>query len=169
MDETQVVGRRFGVTADTHDVLVDWPKVLTGLKSAWGKVDGVLHCGDLTSPNALERLEAFGPVYATRSEDDPPAAAPRLCDGPRVLNVGGVRVGMTFALPEDARTAAGAAALFGGPVAVCLYGATHEAHVGQSEGVAFVNPGSPSLAKVRTAAVLTIDGGRAAVEVVEIA
>jgi putative phosphoesterase len=169
MDETMVVGRRFGVTADTHDVLVDWPGVMASLKGAWGKVDGVLHCGDLTSTRALERLAELGPVYATRSQDDPPPEAPTLTNGPRVLSVAGVRVGLTFALPEEAKTAAGAAKLFGGPVAVCIYGGTHEAHVGQSEGVAFVNPGSPSLAKVRTAAVLTIDGGRAAVEVVEIA
>ncbi len=169
MDETVVLGRRFGVTADTHDVLVDWPNVVAGLKGVWGEVDGVLHCGDLTSPAALERLAELGPVYATRSDDDPPARAPQLTDGPRVLSVAGVRVGLTFALPDDAKTAEGAARLFGGPVAVCIYGGTHEAHVGQSDGVAFVNPGSPSLAKVRTAAVLTIERGRASVEIVEIA
>jgi hypothetical protein len=169
MDETPVLGRRFGVTADTHDVLVDWPKVAASLDEAWGEVDGVIHCGDLTSPAALERLGALGPVYATRSEDDPPADAPRLTDGPRVLSVGGVRVGLTFALPDDARTAEGAARLFGGPVAVCIFGGTHEAHVGQSGGVTFVNPGSPSLAKARTAALLTIDAGRASAEIVEIA
>ena len=169
MDETLVVGRRFGVTADTHDVLVDWPAIVAGLKGVWGEIDGVLHCGDLTSPAALERLATLGPVYATRSDDDPPADAPQLTDAPRVLSIGGVRIGLTFALPDDAKTAQGAARLFGGPVAVCIYGGTHAAQVGQSEGVAFVNPGSPSLAKVRTAAVLTIDAGRASVEIVELA
>jgi putative phosphoesterase len=169
MDETVVVGRRFGVTADTHDVLVDWPQVVAGLRGVWGDVDGVLHCGDLTSPAALDRLGELAPVYATRSGDDPPAQPPRLTDGPRVLSVAGVRVGLTFALPDGAKTAQGAARLFGGPVAVCIYGSTHEAHVGQSEGVAFVNPGSPSLAKVRTAAVLIIDAGRASVEVIKLA
>ena len=48
MDETPVAGRRFGLTADTHDDLVDWPAILASLKAAWGEVDGVLHCGDLT-------------------------------------------------------------------------------------------------------------------------
>jgi len=168
MDETIVLGRRFGVTADTHDVLVDWPKVAASLSGVWGPVDGVLHCGDLTSPAALDELVKLGPVYATRSQDDPPPAPPTLSDGPRVLSVAGVRVGLTFALPDEARTAAGAARLFDGPVSVCLYGGTHEAHVGQSDGVAFVNPGSPSLAKVRTTAVLTIDAGRASVEIFEI-
>ena len=169
MGETIVLGRRFGVTADTHDVLVDWPDVVARLKAAWGDVDAILHCGDLTSPAAIEQLRALAPVYATRSQDDPPVDAPTLCDGPRVLSIGGVRIGLTFALPTEAQTAEAAARMFGGPVAVCLFGGTHEAHVGQSEGVAFVNPGSPSLAKQRTAAVLTLDGGRASVEIVEIA
>jgi uncharacterized protein len=169
MDERMVAGRRFGVTADTHDALVDWPKLLTTLKDAWGEVDGVIHCGDITTTTALQALRALGPVYATRSDDDPPEAPPELCDGPRVLNIGGVRVGLTFALPDAAKTAEGAVRLFGGPVAVCIYGGTHEAHVGQQEGMAYVNPGSPSLAKQRTTAVLTVDGGRASVELVELA
>ncbi|HEX3407103.1 MAG TPA: metallophosphoesterase family protein [Caulobacteraceae bacterium] len=169
MDETIVAGRRFGVTADTHDTLVDWPRLLAALRDAWGDIDGVIHCGDITTAAALQALGAFGPVYATRSDDDPPAAPPELCDGPRVLNIGGVRIGLTFALPEPAKTADGATRLFGGPVAVCIYGGTHQAHVGQRDGMAYVNPGSPSLARQRTTAVLTVDGGRASVELVELA
>lgn len=164
-----VAGRRFGVTADTHDALVDWPKLAATLREAWGDVDGVIHCGDITTAAALEGLRSLAPVYATRSDDDPPAAPPELCDSPRVLNIGGVRIGVTFALPEEAKTAEGAMRLFDGPVAVCIYGGTHEAHVGQQEGMAFVNPGSPSLAKQRTTAVLTVDAGRASVELVELA
>jgi len=34
--------------------------------------------------------------------------------------------------------------------------------------VLFVNPGSPSLAKQRTAAVLMVDGGRVSAEIVDI-
>jgi hypothetical protein len=168
MDITPLSGRRFGLTADTHDVLVDWPKVLDALKTAWGEVDGVLHCGDLSSTVALERLAEVGPVFATRSQDDPPAAAPILCDGPRVLTADGVRIGLTFALPETAKTAAGAAQLFGGPVAACVFGGTHEASIDEADGVLFVNPGSPSLAKTRTAAVLTIEGGNATAEILPI-
>jgi len=168
MDESMVAGRRFGVTADTHDALVDWPKLAATLQEAWGDVDGVIHCGDITTTAALDQLRSVAPVYATRSEDDPPAAPPELCDGPRVLNIGGVRIGLTFALPDEAKTAEGATRLFGGQVAVCIYGGTHAAHVGQQGGMAFVNPGSPSLARQRTTAVLTVEGGRASVELVEL-
>jgi uncharacterized protein len=168
MDVTPVSGRRFGLTADTHDDKVDWPPILARLKAAWGEVDGVLHCGDATSASALESLAAVAPVYATRSPNDPPAALPTLSEGPRLLSLDGVRVGLTFNLPEEARSPAGAAALFGCPVAACVYGGTHEAHVGEIGGVLFVNPGSPSLAKTRTAAVMTIENGRASAHIVPV-
>jgi putative phosphoesterase len=168
MDVTPVSGRRFGLTADTHDDLVDWPAVLAALKAAWGPVDGVLHCGDVTTAAALEGLASAGPVYATRSDGDPPAAPPTLTDGPRVLTLDGVRVGLTFALPEDATQPGGAARLFGGPVAACIFGGTHAASIAEAAGVLFVNPGSPSLAKTCTAAILTLGRGRPSAEIVEI-
>ena len=168
MDVTLVSGRPFGLTADTHDNKVDWPAILARLKAAWGEVDGVLHCGDITSAGALESLAEIAPVYATRNHDDPPIAPPTLSDGPRVLSLGRVRIGLIFSLPEEARSTTGAASLFGGPVAACVYGGTHEAHVGEIDGVLFVNPGSPSLAKTRTAAVMTIDNGRASAQIVPV-
>jgi putative phosphoesterase len=168
MDETPVSGRRFGLTADTHDDLVDWPSILASLKVAWGEVDGILHCGDLTSAAALQGLSAIAPTYATRSDGDPPAEPPTLSDGPRVLNLGGRRVGLTFNLPDEAMSTEGAARLFGGPVAACIYGGTHEARLEEIGGVLFVNPGSPSLAKKRTAAVLTADASRVSAEIVDI-
>jgi len=169
MEQTPVAGRRFGLTADTHDDLVDWPTILARLKAAWGDVDAVFHCGDLTSAEALKGCAAVAPTYATRSEGDPPPAPPMLSDGPRVLVAGGLRVGLTFNLPETALSAEGSAALFGGPVAACVFGGTHEARLDEIDGVLFVNPGSPSLAKTRTAAILTIRDGRPLTEIVEIA
>jgi uncharacterized protein len=168
MDEIAVLGRRFGLTADTHDELVDWPATLGGLKAAWGDVDGVLHCGDLSSAAALEGLAAIGPTFATRSDGDPPATPPTLVDGPRVLDLGGVRVGLTFNLAQELMSPAGAAGLFGGPVAACVYGGTHAARLEEIGGVLFVNPGSPSLAKARTAAVLTIRDGKPSAQIVAI-
>ena len=168
MDETPVSGRRFGLTADTHDDLVDWPAILASLKAAWGEVDGILHCGDLTSAAALQGLSAIAPTYATRSDGDPPATPPALSDGPRVLSVGGARVGLTFNLPEEAMSADGASRLFGGPMAACLYGGTHEARLEDIGGVLFVNPGSPSLAKTRTAALLTIQDGHPSAQIIGI-
>ena len=165
MDVSIVKGVRFGLTADTHDDKTDWPAVLASLKAAWGQIDGVLHCGDITTAGALQALAGVAPVYATRSSGDPPAAPPMLADGPRVLEIEGVRVGLTFVLGEDAQSAEGAARLFDGPVAACIFGGTHAASIVETDGVLFVNPGSPSLAKTRTAAVLAIEGGKASAEI----
>jgi len=168
MEATVVSGNRFGLTADTHDDLVDWPKVMAGLASAWGEVDGILHCGDVTTAPALDGLGRLAPVYATRSSGDPPPAPPTLADGPRVLVLGGVRIGLTFELKPDQRKPEALAQLFGGPVAACIYGGTHEARLEEADGVLLVNPGSPSLAKTRTAAVLTVENGRPSAAIVEI-
>jgi hypothetical protein len=169
MDAMPIPGRRFGLTADTHDDLVDWPAVLGRLKAAWGQVDGVLHCGDITSLSALESLAGVAPVFATRNDGDPPAAPPLLHDGPRVLEAAGIRIGLIFNLDESALKDGQTAPIFGGPVSVCVYGGTHEASIRDVGGVLFVNPGSPSLAKTKTAAVLTLEGGRPVAEIVEIA
>jgi putative phosphoesterase len=169
MDATLISGRRFGLTADTHDDLVDWPAILAGLTAAFGPVDGVLHCGDITSMAALGNLAAVAPVYATRSDGDPPAAPPLLHDGARVLEAAaGVRIGLIFSLDESALQPGQTEPIFGGPVRVCVYGGTHEASIREVGGVLFVNPGSPSLAKTRTAALLTLDGDRPSARIVEI-
>src|SRR6266508_3968116 len=145
MDAINLAGRRFGLVADTHDVLVDWADALARLRAAWGHLDAILHCGDLTSPAA--------------------PAPPVLTDGPRLFAVGGVRVGLLFSLgkaPPDETTAA---RIFGAPIDVCVYGGTHESGIAEMGGVLFVNPGSPTLAATRTAATLTIENGRASAHI----
>ena len=168
MDVTPISGKRFGLTADTHDVKVNWPSIVSDLKLSWGRVDAILHCGDLTSPVALQSLAAVAPIYATRSNGDPPASLPTLANGPRVLEIEGLRIGLTFMLPADAMTGHASAEFFEGPVAVCVYGGTHESRIDEIDGVVFVNPGSPSLAKTRTAAVLSISNRRAFAEIIPI-
>jgi putative phosphoesterase len=161
-------GRRFGLTADTHDVLVDWPAVSAALATAWGPIDAILHCGDLTSPAALTTLAEQAPVFATRNAGDPPAQPPLLTDGPRLFVADGVRIGMIFTIGEGGPSEATCADIFGEPIDVCVYGGTHEANVAQVGGVLFVGPGSPSLAKRHTAAVLTVEHGRAAATIVDV-
>ena len=168
MDALSLLGRRFGLVADTHDVLVDWPDALARLHDAWGAVDAILHCGDLTSPAALETLAAIAPIYATRNDGDPPAAPPAIAEGPRLFAIGGVRVGLIFSLGQAPLDQTAATRAFGGPIDVCVHGGTHEASIAELGGVLFVNPGSPTLAKTRTAATLTIENGRASAQIVEI-
>jgi len=168
MHSDPLPGRRFGLTADTHDVQVDWPAVAAALADAWGPVDAILHCGDLTSERAIETLGAQAPVFATRSSGDPPEQPPLLTDGPRLFVADGLRIGMIFTLGKGGPSEAACANVFGEPIDVCVYGSSHEPNVQQIGEVLFVNPGSPSLAKRRTAAVLSLEGGRAAATIVDI-
>jgi len=99
--QTRIEGRRFGLLADTHDNLVEWPDILERIRTALGAVDGIIHCGDLSTRRALEDLSKLAPVWAVRSSADPVESPPDLVDGPRILQVGGVRIGVVNSLSAD--------------------------------------------------------------------
>ena len=73
---------RIGLIADTHDDAVSWDEIHPRTVEAFGGVDLILHCGDLTTTGVLDRLAEIAPVVAVRSAADPPAEPPRLVDGP---------------------------------------------------------------------------------------
>jgi hypothetical protein len=172
-------GTRFALLADTHDDLVEWPAALAQIRQAVGEVDGVIHCGDLSSPAAIESLAAIAPLWGVRSAGDPPEAPPVLIDGPRIIEAGEVRIGVVCSLalePVCAETdphlrftecdgPEAVERLFGQPVDVCVFGGTHRAEIVAAGGVMFVNPGSPTLAKQRSVAVLTVDGAAAIIDI----
>lgn len=159
-----VSGHRFGLLADTHDNLVDWPTAVAEIRSVLDGVEGLIHCGDLCTHQALETLSAIAPVWAVRSADDAPPMAPALVDGPRILEVGGLRIGVAANLPDEIRGRPGD--LFGQPVDVCVFGGTHAAETWTQDGVLFVNPGSPTLADRRTVAILSLAHGSPRAEIV---
>lgn len=142
------------VLSDTHDDIADWGPVRARLAELFAGVDLIVHCGDITSTRVLDDLGAIAPVVATRSDGDPPAAPPRLEDGPRVVGHGGLDVGVVFALPEGVDVAE----LFGRRLRLVLYGGTHAAAVEERDGTLLVNPGSPTLARRTTVALVDVDG-----------
>lgn len=178
----RIEGARFGLLADTHDSFVDWPAALAMIRQALGPVDAIIHCGDISTRKALADLAQLSPVWAVRSADDEAADPSALVDGPRVLEAGGVRIGVVFSLSQPPVSAsvdpelafgqvgpeAACAQLFGGPVEVCVFGGSHVAAVLQEAGTLFVNPGSPTLADTRSVAVLTLAGGAPSVEIVPV-
>ena len=179
----QIEGRRFGLLADTHDNRVAWPETLQRIRTALGTVDGIIHCGDLCTRQALDDLVGITPVWAVRSSADPAESVPELVEGPRILQVGDVRIGIVNSLSAEPIKAevsgdslrfphvGGAqvsSTLFGGSVDVCVFGGSHRAAVAVSGGTLFVNPGSPSLAEKRTVGVLTLDQGTVSVEIIAI-
>jgi len=154
---------KIGLIGDTHDAIAPFEGVRDRVAAAFQGAELILHCGDLTTAGLLDALEQIAPVIAVRSASDPPAQPPRLVDGPLLLELGGLSVGLVNTLGDADPTE-----LFGRPVDVVVHGGTHEASIVQSAGLLSVNPGSPTLAHQVTVAVLDIDAPRAAATVVAV-
>ncbi len=151
---------RIGLISDTHSAGSgrDLPApVLDALDG----VDLILHCGDLECLGVLDYLETIAPVLAVRGYEDPREAGDRLADATRVVDAGGLAIGMihdiqwpgpkiatsgdgTELVLEEGRAAGLLAAKFGRPVDVVLFGDTHEELICRWDEALIINPGSPT-------------------------
>ena len=105
--------------------------------------DLVLHAGDLSSLAFLEELRALGPpVMAVYGNADEPALK-ALLPAQRVVDLEGVRIGMTHVPGPAAGREARLVARFPGCDAV-VFGHTHVAQVERVGDVWILNPGSPT-------------------------
>ena len=158
-----------GIIADTHITGPDGiEKMPRSVLEAFRGADLILHCGDLgTSTAALDELEAIAPLKATLGGHNPQNDE-RVREDQLVVEVEGVRIGLTFQMeklapsaqfihehhtpmkhrlefPADLDIEGDIKKRFGRPVDVVAFGGTHAAYVGWHQGVMFVNPGSPTL------------------------
>ena len=169
----RIEGKRFGLLADTHDDLVDWPEVAGRIEAKLGRVDALLHCGDLCTRAAIDSLSRLAPLFAVHSQADPAPEPPVLVDGPRVLEGDGFSLGLVVALNGDPVGATvdpslrfdGLAVedvcprLFGRPVDVCAFGGSHRLAMASCGNTVFLNPGSPTLADETSLVVIEFDRG----------
>ena len=105
--------------------------------------DLILHAGDVVAESVFDELAALGPpVHAVNGNMDDAALRERL---PRtlVVDVGGLRIGMTHDAGPRVGREQRLAARFPGCTAV-VYGHTHEPQVVRAGGVWILNPGSPT-------------------------
>jgi putative phosphoesterase len=107
------------------------------------RADLVLHAGDIATAAFLEELRALGPpVDAVHGNVDEPALRSLLPET-RVVDAGGVRIGLVHdAGPKPGREER-LARRFPGCAAV-VYGHTHLPQVERWDGVWILNPGSPT-------------------------
>ena len=151
---------RIGLISDTHSAGSgrDLPDPVM---YALDGVDLILHCGDLECLGVLDYLETIAPVLAVRGYEDPREAGDRLADATRVVDAGGLAIGMIHDIqwpgPKIATSGDGTelvlaegkaaellAAKFGRPVDVVLFGDTHEELICRWGDVLIINPGSPT-------------------------
>jgi hypothetical protein len=148
---------RLGVLSDTHGYLPsDVEEVFRG-------VDLILHAGDIGAESILLRLEAVAPVVAVQGNKDNGPCAGRLPQH-ETVHAGGMVIHLIHDLarlhpaPHD-------------PAAV-VAGHTHRSMVETRNGVLYVNPGSagaPRYGEKPCVALLSIAGGTARAELVELA
>ncbi|HJQ73344.1 MAG TPA: metallophosphoesterase family protein [Gaiellaceae bacterium] len=124
--------------------------------------DAVLHAGDVTAASVFEELAALGPpVYAVRGNMDD-STLQQLLPEARVVEVGGLRIGMTHDAGPRVGREERLARRFPGCTAV-VYGHTHEPQVARVGETWILNPGSPTerrRAPAHTMLVLELAEGR---------
>ncbi len=173
--------KRIGLIADLHSHAPGASDLPDAVMEAFKGVDLIVPVGDIGEAAALDKLATLATVEGTRGQDDPrkdDRLEPR-----RVLEMGGLAIGVIFQLntPENGISIENGLALpdtpvddllkgiFGRPVDVVVYAATHAHAVSEHAGVLFVNPGSPTYSDSgKSVVVLEIRDGKASAEVVEI-
>jgi putative phosphoesterase len=158
---------RLAVIADTH-VTTRARDLPPGAWRVIDTTDGVLHAGDVVDPALLERLRERGPLWAVLGNND--HALRGVLPERLELELGGVPVAMI----HDAGAAAGRRARlrrwFPG-ARVAVFGHSHVPVVEDDGGLLLLNPGSPTDRRrmpAFTLAVLTLEAGRAAAEIVDL-
>lgn len=155
--QTRVVG----LISDTHGLL------RPGVHEALTGVDLILHSGDVGGSGILDELRLIAPVRAVFGNTDPDDH-PELTEAITVA-IDGIRVHVSHGHEVGSPTPAKLAVRYDADVVV--FGHTHRPLVSRLGNQLFVNPGAagpkrfditPSVAR------LTIDRGKAEVEIVDI-
>jgi len=154
------VVRLIGLISDTHGL------VRRDVFPALDGVELILHAGDV-GEGVLEELSAIAPVDAVSGNTDP-------VDDPRLKasierTIDGVRVHISHGHELGSPTPERLLAKYDADVIV--YGHTHQQKVVESNGRLVVNPGAAGQRRFKlrpSVARLTIDAGRASVEIVEL-
>lgn len=151
-----------GLISDTHGLL------RPGVHDALRGVHLILHAGDVGGDEILDELRLIAPVRAVCGNIDPPGD-PSLSD--RIdLTLGGLRIHVSHGHEVGSPTPARLAAKYDADVVI--YGHTHRQQVTQLGDQLFVNPGAAGARRFNllpSVARMTIAGGKAEVEIIDLA
>lgn len=151
-----------GLISDTHGLL------RPGVHDALQGVELILHAGDVGGSEILDELRLIAPVRAVFGNTDPPGD-PMLSEQIE-LKLGGVRIHVSHGHEVGSPTPAKLAAQYDADVVI--YGHTHQQLVTSLGDQLFINPGSAGARRFNllpSVARLTIVGGKAEVELVDLA
>ena len=146
---------RIGLISDTH-IPESRPELWPQVFDAFAGVDLILHAGDIHHLDVIDQLGEVAPIYVARGDgDDGSGGRPVQPDDHRLreawcLELGGVHVGLTHALPipefpPDVTVARAFERHFPERKPdVVIYGDSHVEAIDIVEDVLCVNPGSPT-------------------------
>ncbi|NQT49018.1 MAG: YfcE family phosphodiesterase [Chloroflexi bacterium] len=168
---------RIGILSDTH--LRQGDTLPGQVTQVFKGMDLILHAGDILYPGVLDQLEKAAPVLAAKGDDDRKLIDVRV-EEEHFLSLGGLSLWLRHRMPFGVIHA-----LRHGPQSeltelivresscipdIIVFGDTHAAMVKRSQGILFINPGSPTLpdyvSKLGTVALLTIASGEAEAHIV---
>lgn len=150
---------RVGLVSDTHGM------VRASVHTALAGVSQILHAGDVGGDDVLAELATIAPVRAVYGNTDVPGD-PALTAALE-LEVGGLRIHVSHGHEVGSPTPAKLLERYAADVIV--YGHTHRQLVTRADGRLVVNPGAAGARRFDlqpSVAILTIDAGRAEVELV---
>ena len=156
-----VAPTRIGLISDTHGLL------RPGVHDALNGVALILHAGDVGGSAILDELRLIAPVKAVFGNTDP-IGEPELSEQ-ILLSVDDVSLHVSHGHECGSPTPERLAGRYDADIVV--YGHTHRPLVTKLDGRLFVNPGAAGPKRfnlVPSVARLTISGGNAEVEIVEI-
>ena len=147
---------RIGVISDTHGLLR--PEAIETLRG----VEQIVHAGDVGDPAILDALRAIAPLTAVRGNVDGDLAA--LLPKTAILRAGDLAIYVHHG--NDRRNMEPPPG-----TDVVISGHTHAPRVEEVDGILYLNPGSAGPRRFHlpvTVAILTVDGGRANAEIVQL-
>ena len=154
---------RIGLISDTHGKLR--PEVFERLAG----VDLILHAGDIGPAELLTDLQVIAPVRAVSGNTDYFIAGDGIPEIQKI-EVEGMRIAVMHGHQVGSPNAARLREQF--PKAdVIVYGHTHRPLVERFDGALVVNPGAAGAARFRllpSVGILTLEGGIAEVEIIEL-
>ena len=181
---------KIGLISDTHFPALG-PNLAPEIGRAFADVELILHAGDIYNSECLDQLEVFAPVIAVEVPLAPVTGDPRVANNRRVVHLEGWAIGLChdLAIPRISEVTPGALArwypeddglvppavahVFGEPVQIVVFGDSHRAVCEKSQGVLFVNPGSPTLPnqvkRLGNVAILEVNAAGYDAEIVELA
>ena len=140
---SEVISLRVVIVSDTHipKRAKRLPSVLIrGLERA----DAILHAGDWVSPEVVEELEWYAPVYGVAGNCDPPEIRRRFGERRRI-RLAGYRIGLVHGEGRKGTTLDRAIAAFAGePLHLLVFGHSHTPYKKRHGNTLVFNPGSPT-------------------------